>query len=1165
MNKCYSKNASCLFILFLLFNLQTNATTCSWKGGNGNWSDASKWSCGSIPNAEMDVVIDSGIIKLDIDVMMASLKIAGLGTINGKANMTIKNDLLLVFGIIETEGNITVNGNLMWYWANFGGNGTVTINGTTQLMTKNMHIITGKLVILKGGGTWLEGEIVVYKGGELRIPVGQTFKEEGQTKMLYNYDVPANGIVTIEGTFLKTGSEDIDISNVLLKNTGNIEVTNGTLTINATFQNTGTIKVQGKENPTVGIKTFGTPIASDTAMARRLLLDAKLLIPNYALMGALPRLEKAYFILKQTADTLNTFFEEVLYYKAFCLSDIHFSMRRYEEGMNITDIIIDKYVPLFGLNSDLTARTYELRALTFYNTARLSEAIKALPKAIELRTILSGELPTLTMRLRLAQSYARKGDFEKAIFYYTQLLDIEEKLKTNIRRTGVYNDLGIVYKNLGDYEKALFYNDRSIDLVEKTSGLNHFRLIQGYENRGITTKHLGKYDEAIADFEHAYKIALFYWPEGTYPDFGNFYMNMADTYTSKGDYSKALGYYEKAIAVYLNFKEQEDAIAECHYGMAETYIKMGSTDSVSAHLKLAEKFNHYTRKGHFEETTDLAQLIKVFALHNQNYQLAYKQTGKQAYLDSAYQAAYSGIAAMDFMKQELAFSEGRSRLIKDNYPIYEGLLQTLKAFQQDATDTQAFQVAEQCKSLQLYEAMKNAEAISFGNIPPQYIAKEKLLQAELAKYDKKKQQLFAQNTPETDSIYTATLALQLEAQLKYDALKTEIGKLDSNYYHLHYGDDVLTLTELQTTILRPNQTLLSYFVGDSSLFVFVIKPHFYDFIEIKKDFPLDNWVKLLRGSLSADSFQTQADVYADMAFRLYEKLIKPVKAQLSEDLIIVPDGVLGYIPFEALLMQKHEKAIRFHDHAYLLRDHNISYSFSATLLREMIHKKHQTTPDKPIIAYAPFFDSDTAVLAKTFADDLAMRRDLTPLSNSGEEAFRIAKSMGGEAIVGKSATEQKFRATAQSARILHLATHGKADDKSGDYAFLAFAPSSDSLEKGLLYVRDLYNLTFNADMVVLSACETGIGKLQRGEGIISLARAFAYAGAKSIVTSLWSVNDAKTKDLMLLFYQNLKKGKTKDAALRQAKLSFIAKNIHPNAHPFFWAAFIGIGDMSAVR
>ena len=125
---------------------------------------------------------------------------------------------------------------------------------------------------------------------------------------------------------------------------------------------------------------------------------------------------------------------------------------------------------------------------------------------------------------------------------------------------------------------------------------------------------------------------------------------------------------------------------------------------------------------------------------------------------------------------------------------------------------------------------------------------------------------------------------------------------------------------------------------------------------------------------------------------------------------------------------------------------------------------------------------------------------------------------------------------------------------------MALAKNAEDGEQ-FLYNRDLYNLTLNAEMVVLSACETGIGELQKGEGIISLARGFSYAGAKSIITTLWSINDEKSKELMLSFYSNLKEGQTKDAALRQAKLDFIHKYSH-RAHPFFWAAFIPIGDMS---
>jgi len=130
------------------------------------------------------------------------------------------------------------------------------------------------------------------------------------------------------------------------------------------------------------------------------------------------------------------------------------------------------------------------------------------------------------------------------------------------------------------------------------------------------------------------------------------------------------------------------------------------------------------------------------------------------------------------------------------------------------------------------------------------------------------------------------------------------------------------------------------------------------------------------------------------------------------------------------------------------------------------------------------------------------------------------------------------------------------------YCYLAFTQTSDTLDRKL-YVRDLYNLKLNADMVVLSACETGLGELQQGEGILSLARGFAYAGAKSIISSLWSVNDKSTADIMTSFYSHLKEGKTKDDALRRAKLDYLSQN--PNAQPFYWAAFTAVGDMKPIK
>ena len=187
------------------------------------------------------------------------------------------------------------------------------------------------------------------------------------------------------------------------------------------------------------------------------------------------------------------------------------------------------------------------------------------------------------------------------------------------------------------------------------------------------------------------------------------------------------------------------------------------------------------------------------------------------------------------------------------------------------------------------------------------------------------------------------------------------------------------------------------------------------------------------------------------------------------------------------------------------------------------------------------------------------------MTGDSEEVFKAQKLMRGDAVLDKKATKYAFESLVGDYRIVHLATHGKANDKIGDYCFLAFTEQKDSVQNELLYVRDIYNLRLNADLVVLSACETGIGELRRGEGVISLARAFAYAGAKSLVTTLWSVNDKSTLNIMEGFYRQLRKGAPKNQALWQAKLDYLAKSKSEMAHPFFWAAFVPIGDINPIK
>ena len=192
-----------------------------------------------------------------------------------------------------------------------------------------------------------------------------------------------------------------------------------------------------------------------------------------------------------------------------------------------------------------------------------------------------------------------------------------------------------------------------------------------------------------------------------------------------------------------------------------------------------------------------------------------------------------------------------------------------------------------------------------------------------------------------------------------------------------------------------------------------------------------------------------------------------------------------------------------------------------------------------------------------------MRRNgLGNLKYNSQEVDAIDNLFNASIFKDHLATKSNFIDNLKNHKIIHLSTHAKSNDKSGDYSFIAFSKSNDSLLDDKLYVKELYNLDLDADMVVLSACETGLGELKKGEGVISLARAFTYAGAGSTVTSLWNVNDAQTTKLMTLFYKNLKQGIPKDEALHKAKLLYI-KN-EDLASPYFWAAFIPAGNMETI-
>ena len=807
--------------------------------------------------------------------------------------------------------------------------------------------------------------------------------------------------------------------------------------------------------------------------------------------------------------------------------------------------------------------------------------------------------------------YENKGEYDRSIDYYKRALAIMGKTfgydSPNV--SILLNNIALVYGNKGDVIQSLQYHQRALDISQKVYGFYNLNVADNLHSVGVTYRELRKYDKALDCFEKAaditqkilgadspnmahvltsmgacyyaindYKKAIIYLQKGLgikgNPSLAFALNTLGDIFNNKQDYIQALSYYEKALKVESDKMEQANMLTS----IARMKMKLKNyiqADSLFAACLEVLNFKTIER---LENTNSLFALTQVLPLKANFEREWFHETRDTQYLNSAIETYQKAISIIDLEKKSLLSEGSKSEFQYQIHAVYEGAIGANLLHTHLNGDNnfkkQAFDYSEQGKATLLQAQIKESNALKYSNIPSTLLEKEYNLRVDINWREKQRQNYMNEGKNENDSSVTAVSSILFDLHQQYDILIQQFEKNYPDYYRLKYDLKTVNIVDIQQKLLSKEQTILSYFVGDSSVFAFVIKQDTFAVSEIKKDFPLELWIKQLRYGLYGDHqmamrsenlYGYKADSFAIAAVDLYNKLVAPISHLLTKELVIIPDGILGYIPFDVLLTEMPLNTTKFNTHKYLGRSHIISYNYSATLWKEMRNKKHKTEPKKQFIGFAPYYDGDTTLLSSLFSHDPTIRKGLKILRYSGEEVYIAQKLMNGESILNKQATKEMFEKISSSYRIVHLATHGNANDKIGDYCFLAFAEQKDSLDNELLYVRDIYNLSLNADLVVLSACETGIGELKRGEGIVSLSRAFAYAGAKSMVTTLWDVNDKSTKYIMEGFYRQLRKGQPKDKALWQAKIDYFTRAKDELAHPYFWSAFIPIGDMSPVK
>lgn len=475
----------------------------------------------------------------------------------------------------------------------------------------------------------------------------------------------------------------------------------------------------------------------------------------------------------------------------------------------------------------------------------------------------------------------------------------------------------------------------------------------------------------------------------------------------------------------------------------------------------------------------------------------------------------------------------------------------------------AFRIAGQGKAFLLAQAMRQSGALRYAGVPDSILQNELSLREKIVSAEKI---IDASLPPKNNRIDSVVLLLSQNLSFwrtEYDLLLEYIEKNYPEYFRLRVLRHDISTTELRQKWLTPDRGLLMYSLTETKLYLFVCTRDTFCAKTLPRDTALYTAIGHFRKCLTEyftttdpgdDLYDNNLEKYITLSQWLYKQLVLPVAAMLPERVVIIPEGKLCYLPFEALLTDAPHDAENMRSYSFWMRQKAISYALSTSFLEE--NATHQAIkPEKDWLGLAPFA---TTAGANNLASRSLQNDKFGPLPFSGKEISEIAALLQGEAWLGAAAHPGRFRSEAGLYRILHLATHSHADDRLGDYSYLAVSGSGEPLP-----AKDLYQFSLAAAMVVLSACESGGGKLLRGEGIIGLVRAFTYAGARSVVASLWVAHDQSTANLMVDFYRNLKKGFPKDVALKNARVKLL-NQAPAEVHPFYWAGFRVYGSMGSL-
>jgi CHAT domain-containing protein len=761
-------------------------------------------------------------------------------------------------------------------------------------------------------------------------------------------------------------------------------------------------------------------------------------------------------------------------------------------------------------------------------------------------------------------AYYNLNHFDSANYFLTRAMGKAGRFNDRDDEVRLYNTLGVLYYDNGNYRQGKDYFDKALEMVRERRPPDTAAAVSLQTNIATSFFRLGQYQQALA----IYRKLLSYRPLTNYVN-----MNMGRAYSALNDYPSALACFRKVDATKLPGVWNEMAYAQA---------QLRRPDSCGWYLRRLQKAAH-AHPGQFNvldlgvnalyeagwlsdqgrplgALASLQRAIVIFSRNFTNtdiysnptnftgsfaeYRLfdaiaekarlfghLYDASRDEAYLKGAYAAYTSALSLLRYIEKSYATDEAKLFLKKKSSLAHEGALsvalQLYKLHPNEDYLEQAFLISERSKASVITNQLEEREFMGMTGTAQQLLHKYNDCKYNIARLD-------VRIEGSSDSAELASLTREREAgELELSQLQQQLEQ-NGEYYKLKYEDSSPGIRDLQRD-LSGGQAMISLYAAEGILHVFVMTKNDFKYVRIdslaRVQADVGSWLDALKTTGNGRRFHGEA-----IGRRLYAELVRPIQAAAGNqrEWILIPDGFLYLLPWESLPADADGRQ-------YLLETTTVSYRWSSRLLKE---DNEEPAKAMEVLSFAPYSKQGDANFSR--------------LAASADE---IAGLKGAQ-YLDSSATKAEFLQSVNRYPVVHLATHAISSTNNAASSFIAFYPFRHSPIEDRLFLEELYGLDLRPTrLVIISACETGEGEVVAQEGVISLARAFAYAGCGSTINSLWKADDRATSYILRRFYVHLKEGETKARALQLAKLDYL-KSDAVDKSPAYWAHLVLTGDSS---